>query len=136
MKKFSAFTFAILLAGCALGQSIWVIDFVEVKNGHQAEVEYFINENWKTFREAALKKGVIKSYRVLRTSPDSTAAFSYMMMTEFADSTSFRNVEENFRPIMKAVRPNGPKFLNDLRPKDFWSIPVSKEAQQMIGSEK
>ena len=117
-------------------QSIWIMDFVEVKNDNVQEAEYFIQQNWKVFREEALKKHFIKSYQVLKTRPDSTASFSYVLMTEFADSVSFKAVEENFRPIMKALRPNGPIYLNELRRQDFWAIPVSKEAVQIIGSRK
>lgn len=114
-------------------QSIWIMDFVEVKNNNTEEAEYFISQNWKVFRDEALKRGFIKSYKVLKTIPDSTASFSYVLMTEFTDSISFRSVEENFRLIMKALRPNGPIYMNELRRQDFWSIPISKEALQLMG---
>ena len=134
MKKLVAFMFTMTLVRLALGQSIWVMDFVEVKNNRTAESEYFINQNWKLFREEALKKRVIKSYQVLKTTPDSTHSYSYILMTEFADSASFKNVESNFRPIMKAIRPNGPLMLNEVKPNDFRAIRLSLEALQFIQS--
>lgn len=129
----AAFIFAVL-SPSANAQSVWIMDFVEVKNGKEAEVAYFIQENWQVFRVEALKQGIIKSYKVLKTTPDSTAAFRYILMTEYADSTAVRLSEERFRPILKALRPNGPLFLNEIRPKDFWQIPISKEAVTFIHS--
>jgi CTP:molybdopterin cytidylyltransferase MocA len=129
----AAFIFA-AISPSAKAQSVWIMDFVEVKNQKEAEVAYFIRENWQVFRVEALKQGIIKSYKVLKTAPDSTAAFRYILMTEYTDSTAVRLSEERFRPILKALRPNGPRFLNESRPKDFWRIPISKEAVEFIHS--
>jgi hypothetical protein len=134
MKKAAMILLAIGAYIRVNAQSVWVMDFVEVKNGKAAELAYFINENWKPFRVEALQQKVIKSYKVLKTSPDSTAAFSYILMTEFADSTALKMSEERFRPIMKKVRPDGAKFLNEIRPNDFRAIPISKEATEIISS--
>lgn len=126
------FIIGLLLSFQSMGQSIWVIDFVETKNGNDAELRYFIEQNWKKFREEALKQKVIKSYMVLENKPDSTAKFSYMLMTEFADSTALSKVEEAFRPIMKSISPNGPKFLNKKKPKDFRESLMSVEGKVWI----
>lgn len=129
----AAFIFAVV-SPSVNAQSVWIMDFVEVKNGKEAEVAYFIRENWQVFRVEAQKQGIITSYKVLKTTPDSTATFRYILMTEYADSTAVRLSEERFRPILKALRPNGPQFLNESRPKDFWQIPISKEATTFIHS--
>lgn len=132
MKKIVQSIVFVLLGSVVHAQSIWVIDFVEVKNGNDAELRFFVENNWKKYREEALKQKVIKSYMVLENKPDSTAKFSYMLMTEFADSTALKRVEEGFRPIMKGISPNGPKFLNDKKPNDFRAIPISIESKVWI----
>jgi len=130
------FIFGLMLSFQSFSQSIWVIDFVEVKNGNDAELRYFVEQNWKKYREEALHQKVIKSYMVLENKPDSTAKFSYMLMTEFADSVALAKVEEVFRPIMKSISPNGPKFLNDKKPNDFRAIPFSIESKVWIAPKK
>lgn len=106
----------------AFGQSsraVSDIDFVKIKNGKKAEALYFYENNWKFYREIALQKGYIKSYKFFTAKPDSLANFDIVMVTEYADSIQFKKSEENFNKIIKETRPNGAKLLNDLKPADF-----------------
>jgi len=111
-----------LMMLCARGQSknpILTMDFVQVKNGKHQEALYFYENNWKVYRDIALQKGYIQSYRLVTTAADSLANFDIILITEYADSTHLNASEERFQHIIKEVRPNGPKLLNNLKPADF-----------------
>lgn len=101
------------------GQEISTIDIVKVKAVYEKEAMYFYNENWKAFRKLALQEKVIAGFELLRTATDSTNHFQLILITTYSDSVSFANSEENFRPIMQRISPNGPKMLNQIARKDF-----------------
>jgi|GEM_PF-634561 len=98
---------------------IWVADFVKVKSSHRAETLFFYENNWKLYRDTALAKGHISAYRLLETIPDSLGNFDFILMTAYPDSAAYAKSEEHFQPILKTLRPDGPKLLNNLKPADF-----------------
>lgn len=115
-------------------EAVRIIDFVKIKPGKEAEARYFYEQNWKIFREKALKLGYISNYELTRVKTDGAVSFDFMLMTEFPDSTAFKNVELNFQPLMRELRPNGPVFLNELRQKDFIESRFAvSEGQVLIG---
>lgn len=95
-----------------------IMDIVKVKNGLWNEALYFFENNWKVFREEAIKQDIISSYQMLVNQADSVNN-NIVLITEYPDSLSYRKSEENFRPILKKFRPNGPAYLNDKRRNDF-----------------
>ena len=99
-------------------QPVSVIDFVKIKNNKREEAFYFYNNNWKVYREIALKRGQISSYQILLTRPENSS-YDIMLVTTYKDSIQQKNSEANFAEIIKAERPNGPKLLNDAKPADF-----------------
>ncbi len=116
------FCFLLLISVTSLGQTkgaISVIDFVKIKNDKRNETLYFYENNWKIYRDSALKNNYIKSYELLTTKTDSIANFDIMLITEYSDSLQLKLGEERFQKIIKEIRPNGPKLLNDLKPNDF-----------------
>lgn len=116
------FCFLLLIPVTSLGQTkgaISVIDFVKIKNDKRNETLYFYENNWKIYRDSALKNNYIKSYELLTTKTDSIANFDIMLITEYSDSLQLKLGEERFQKIIKEIRPNGPKLLNDLKPNDF-----------------
>ena len=103
----------------SLGQSgIAVIDFVKIKEGRKKEALFFYENNWKVYRDIALKKNYISSYRLF-SAGDSAGSFDLMLITEYADSAQLGLSEHRFNDIIKAIRPEGPKLLNRLKPNDF-----------------
>jgi hypothetical protein len=108
-------------SAAAFGQhhSIYVIDFVKIKNNNKEQALYFYNNNWKVYRETALKKGYIKSYKLLSAKSDPAADFDLMLLTEYADSAQYKNAENNFNQIIKETRPTGPMLMDKLLPGDF-----------------
>ena len=105
--------------GQGKNESVWVVDYVKIKDGKKAEALFYYEQNWKRYREEALRRGYIKSYNILLAQPDSLQNFDIMLMTEYADSTQLSKVEENFQPIIRELNPNGPKLLNNLKPAYF-----------------
>ena len=99
--------------------TISIYDFVKIKNNHTKEALYFYEQNWKHYRDIALKKKYIVSYRLVSVMPDSASDFNLILITEYADSLSYAKSEENFAQIIKETRPNGPLLLNQLKPADF-----------------
>ena len=129
---------SLIITDISVGQSkmiISTIDFVKIKNDKLQEALFFYENNWKVYRDIALENGYIKSYKLLTTSPDTTANFDLMLMTEYADSSQFKLNEERFQQIIKATRPDGPKLLNDLKPSDFRQNSFFKQAETLFSAD-
>jgi hypothetical protein len=97
------------------------MDFIKVKNGYYEEVLFFFENNWKLYRDSAMKSGAIKSYKLLRNNTDSSKA-DIILMTEYFDKDSYLKREEIFRPIMKSIHPNGGVSKNNLKRDDILTI--------------
>ncbi len=117
-------------------QTVLVMDFVKVKNGNYAETLFFYENNWKLYRDIALQKGFITSYRLEKTTVDSTAPFDLVLITEYRDSTMYHKSEENFSDILATARPKGPLLLNDLKPADFRQNVFVKVTETLYSSSK
>jgi thiol-disulfide isomerase/thioredoxin len=107
------------LAPEARGQTVALLDFVKIKDGKRAEAVYYYENNWKLYREAALKKGFIISYEIVEIEAAANSQFDLILITRYADKRQYEESEKNFEPILKELRPNGPALLNDLKPADF-----------------
>ncbi len=116
--------------------SITKIDFVKIKNGKRIEAIYFYENNWKVYRDIALEKGYIKSYKLLSTASDSTANFDLMLITEYIDSLQEKLSEERFQQIIKTSSPNGPRLLNNLKPNEFRLNLFLKEASTIFSGKE
>lgn len=131
-------TLFLLLPTLSFGQinkSISIIDFVKINNDKISEARYYYENNWKVYRDIAIDKGYIKSYRLLTTTKDSSSNFDLIIITEYTDSIQFKASEANFQKIIKEVRPNGPKLLNDLKPNDFRKSLFLKQAETLFSSD-
>lgn len=121
MKRFT-FAIFLLLTTAVIAQkqaSIMTIDFVKIKNNNRAEALFYYENNWKVFRDIALERGYIKSYKLLTTTADTTANFDLILMTEYGDSTQYNLGEKRFQEIIKETRPGESRLLNELKPGDF-----------------
>ena len=113
------FLIFLLMRFSGAAQTITVMDFVQVKENRRAEAIYFYENNWKLYRDIAVKKGFILSYRLEEVVADSAGTFNLVLITEYRDSVFYQNSEANFREILASARPNGPLLLNHLQPADF-----------------
>ena len=118
-KIFTAFCLIITSLHANSQSTVSTIDFVKVKEKRMKEAIFFYENNWKVYRDIALQKGFIKSYRLLKAVPDSLNNFDLMLITEYKDSVQLKLNEERFQQIIRETRPNGPKLLNELKPNDF-----------------
>jgi hypothetical protein len=113
-----------------------LMDFVKIKDGKKAEAMYFYENNWKLYRDITLKRNIIQSYQLVEVIPDSLNNFDMILITTYKDSAQFLKSEENFVPILKGARPNGPALLNDIRPADFRQNVFFKVTQPVFSSGK
>jgi hypothetical protein len=97
MKKIFT-VLGMLFSAWSMAQSVYVIDFVKIKDNRKAETYYYYENNWKLYRTAAVEKGFIKSYNILTTTSDSAANYDLILITEYADSLQHKRSEENFQP--------------------------------------
>jgi hypothetical protein len=96
-----------------------MIDVTECRLEYERECLYFYENNWLLYRKTARDRGFISGYQLLRAAKDSAAAVTLVLLTEYPDSLAFARVEDNFQPMMKELRPNGPTLLNGVQRKEF-----------------
>jgi hypothetical protein len=128
-------TIAPALSFGQIDKSISIMDFVQIKNGKRAETIFFYENNWKIYRDIAIERRLIKSYKLLATTKDSTTNFDLILITEYRDSLQFKASEDNFQKIIKETRPTGPKLLNDLKPNDFRQNVFLRQAETLFSGE-
>jgi len=95
------------------------VDFVKIKDGKRDEALYYYENNWRLYREEALRRGLIHSYELIDAKSPAGAEFDLILITRYRGAAQLRESEKNFEPILKQMRPNGPLLKNDLKPDDF-----------------
>jgi hypothetical protein len=108
-----------LTSSAQKSKEVIIMDFVKITAGKKAEAMYYYENNWKLYRDAALKSKIIKSFELVEAKPDSLNNFDLILITVYEDSVHYAKREENFAPLLKTLRPNGPVLLNETRPNDF-----------------
>ncbi len=127
MKVLFVIPFLLISSGVFAQQTtVMLVDIMRINREHKAEAVYYFENNWKPFREEAIKRGVITGYQFYETDDDGQLEF--VLITEFKDEEQFGNVEANFEPILKQLRPNGPVMLNDVKPAAFRETISTKKA--------
>ena len=123
------FALLFLLASTSLfGQQtkVMLVDVIRIDRAHKAEATYYFENNWKLFRDEAIKLGVITGYQFYET--DNDGQLEFVLITEFKNEEQYAQVETNFEPILKKLRPNGPVMLNDIKPASFRETVSTKKA--------
>jgi hypothetical protein len=104
--------------------AVWALDLVRTLPGMQETYLRSIEENWGGARALVQEQGHIQSYRALAAPPDSTRDWDVILMTEYVDSTAFRNRESIFQAVFQS-----PEFV-------AWQAPVpSAEMRSFAASE-
>jgi len=124
------------LGSAQQNSSVSVMDFVKVKDGKKAEAIFYYENNWKLYRDIAIKKKVITSYQLVEAVTDSLNNFDLILITTYADSAQYLKSEENFRDIIKSVRPDGPILLNESKPADFRKNVFAKITKLVFSPDK
>jgi len=119
------------------GDALFVtIDYVKIKDGRRDEAMFFYENNWKLYRDEALKRDVIHSYQMLESIPSTTAPFDLILITWYKNEEQHKNSEMNFEPILKELRPNGPKLKNGLGIDEFRQSLFVFRGKALMGSIK
>lgn len=114
---------------------IEVIDLVKVVGGNRDEARYYYENNWRVYREAAVKRGVIESFEYIETATKD-AAFDIILITRYANEEQYRNSEKAFEPILKELRPKGPLLKGTIEPNSFRKIVHSYVGKTIFRSVK
>lgn len=114
---------------------IEVIEFVKVVGGNRDEARYYYENNWRVYREAAVKRGVIESFEYVETATKD-AAFDIILITRYANEEQYRNSEKAFEPILKELRPKGPLLKGTIPPEAFRKIVHSYVGKAVFRSVK
>lgn len=95
------------------------IDVVRVKGEYEKEAVYFYENNWKVFREEAMREGYISGFELVKSDVDSVGVMAMFLVTHYKDSASYGGSEKNFGGIIKRMSPGGPKMLNSVVRREF-----------------
>lgn len=116
-------------------QRIKTVDFIKILNDNETEALFFYENNWKAFREYALKKGYISSFELLKTQPDSLGDFDLILLTEYPDSNAYNRIEEHFKEfgMNRKISPEVKKNLDNRR--NFSKYLFGKKSEVIYRSE-
>jgi len=120
MKKILSFII-FLSVGSVSAQEVSVIDFVRTVDNNREELVFYYENNWKTLRDIALKKGFIHSYELLISETDSVTNFDVILITRYKSEEQFNQGEERFQKIIRErnQKYGGIRLLNELKPTQF-----------------
>ena len=82
--------------------SVWTVDFIRVKPGHNLEYGRELNATWKKMLDEEKKQGRVLSYKILTGMPSNRDDFTHMLLTEFPNYGVF-DQQEKMDAVMKKV---------------------------------
>lgn len=112
------------------------IDFIKVKDGKRDEARYFYENNWRFYRDAAVKRGVIDSFEYIDVQSDTDASFDIILITRYRGEEQYRNREKAFEPIIKELTPNGPFLKGTSKPDEFRQVVYSYTGKAIFTTSK
>ncbi len=112
------------------------IDFVKVKDGKRDEARYFYENNWRFYRAAAVKRGVIYSFEYIDAQSDKDTSFDIILITRYRGDEQYQNREKAFEPIIKELTPNGPFLKGDSKPDEFRQVVYSYTGKAIFTASK
>ena len=113
-------------------ESVWVVDFIRVKSGHDLEYGRRLADTWKKVMDEQKKHGVVVSYKILSGPPASRDDFTHLLMIEFPNYAaldkrdeldaavkkvfgSLGSMEEMFRKREEVREAIGTRLLREMR---------------------
>ena len=119
MKKLIPIFLLLLTLASANAQSppLTFVEYVKIIDPYEEEALFYYEQNWKFFRDAAHKKGYVSGYLLLKV--EDVDEYDLLLVTSFASSEQYDEVEDRFKEIMGVHRPDGPKLLNEITPSQF-----------------
>jgi len=110
-----------------------VTELVKILGGNRSEAVFYFRNNWKVLREEALKRGLVESFEMQVAEPGQEGEFEIVLITRFKDRAQHAAAEDNFRKLIKELRPEGPMLVSAMKPDEFRRS-VSVTATRSSGS--
>lgn len=110
-----------------------IVEFVKVVNGNRDEARYYYENNWRVYREAAVKRGIIESFDYVEIA-NKDAEYDIILITRYANEEQYKNSEKAFEPILKELRPKGPLLRGTLKPDAFRKVVYSYVGKSVFKS--
>jgi hypothetical protein len=83
----------------ATSEARWTVNVAKVKPGMLETARRYYEAGWLPARREALRRGIIKSFRLLAAPAETEDQPEFVLITEFADAASYREREANFDQI-------------------------------------
>ena len=101
---------------------IELIEFVKILDGKRDEARYFYENNWRVYRDAAVKRVVVDSFEYIEATSEKDTTFDIILITRYRGEFQYKNSETAFEPIIKELRPKGPLLKGTSKPDEFRKI--------------
>lgn len=115
---------------------IETIDFIKVKDGRRDDARYYYENNWRAYRAAAVKRGLIHSFDYVEITIEKDSAFDLLLITRYQGEEQYNNREKIFEPIIKELSPNGPFMRGTSKPDDFRQIVYAYTGKSIFSAAK
>ena len=83
--------------------SVWTVDFIPLKPGHNLEYGRELAATWKKMLDEEKKEGRVLSYKILTGMPSNRDDFTHMLLTEFPNYGVFDQQEKMDAVVKKVV---------------------------------
>lgn len=117
-------------------ESVWSVDFIRVKSGHDLDYGRALADTWKKAMDEHKKNGIVLSYKILSGPPSSREDFTHLLMIEFPNYAaldqrdkmdaavkkvfgSLGGMQEMFRKREEIREAIGTRLLRELRFKEI-----------------
>ena len=98
------------------------MEFVKVLNGKRDEVRYYYENNWRLYRDAAFKRGMIDSFEYIDVTAPADGAFDIILITRYRGQEQYDEREKNFAELSKELSPKGPFLRGNSKPDAFRKV--------------
>ncbi len=103
---------------------ISTVEFIQIVDSNKEEAIFYYQNNWRTLREMAIKKGYIDSFGFFENQATRQEPFHFILVTTFKNKGQFDLVEEHFSELIKEH--GDLKLMNEKKPGEFRKTLYSK----------
>lgn len=86
--------------------SVWDVTYVKTTPGHFDDYLEDLAQGWKKVNDAAMEKGLIKSYKIISAPAANGEDWDLILLTEYPNWAVFDGADEKFDPIVEEVLGN------------------------------
>ncbi len=84
--------------------SIWTVNTSEVQPGKLEQARRYFATGWLPLRRAALKRGYIRSYRILEAPKIDDKNPEFILITEYPNQAAYRDREAHFDTLFAELK--------------------------------